>query len=504
MKVMVYFYLALSFISIISATSDYYNLLGIGSDASKQEIKKAFKQLSLTYHPDKISHLSSSQQKEYAQIFEKAAFAYDILKNEETRKIYDEEGESAIIKYKKNKDKERQADEYEEIYSRYFKESNRNTKNDEEFFKNTDVIRLTLHNYTKLLNRNKIWMVLFYNYDDKNLSDILLQWKLFADKVDGIMTVAYVSCRFDEELCKNYDIKETPKVLFFGETETAKKTFKEYDRKHHWENYFTYASELMMSLVRVLNDDNYKEYLRDYPENYKVVLFTNKSYIPAKLKALSKIYHPDLLFGVVKLERNDPELISNFGFSKKDFPKLVVLNNGWNYSGEIYDKPWKLDQIKKFLDTYRHKRIKIDSKFYEFTADLQAKENKCVKGDSSTCAIIVIRKAKLSEEDNSYLKYLADRYLNDNITIGYVLLKKFKGKDFYSAYEDVDSDADLIIYRGKTHKYAAFSYMNHKEDFSHEASNYIDLILTGTGIFRRVKKDLIFHDSIVENSHEDL
>ena len=32
---------------------DYYKLLGVKRNASKQEIKKAFKKLSLKYHPDK-------------------------------------------------------------------------------------------------------------------------------------------------------------------------------------------------------------------------------------------------------------------------------------------------------------------------------------------------------------------------------------------------------------------------------------------------------------------
>jgi preprotein translocase subunit Sec63 len=37
------------------ASKDFYKILGVPRDASQQQIKKAYRQLSLTYHPDKVS-----------------------------------------------------------------------------------------------------------------------------------------------------------------------------------------------------------------------------------------------------------------------------------------------------------------------------------------------------------------------------------------------------------------------------------------------------------------
>jgi molecular chaperone DnaJ len=43
---------------------DYYHILGVQSNASDIEIKKAYRELSFKYHPDKHVNASESQKKE--------------------------------------------------------------------------------------------------------------------------------------------------------------------------------------------------------------------------------------------------------------------------------------------------------------------------------------------------------------------------------------------------------------------------------------------------------
>ena len=56
------------------AKRDYYEILGVTKSSSEQEIKKAYRQMALKYHPDK-----NPDNKEAEDKFKEAAEAYDVL-----------------------------------------------------------------------------------------------------------------------------------------------------------------------------------------------------------------------------------------------------------------------------------------------------------------------------------------------------------------------------------------------------------------------------------------
>ena len=66
---------------------DYYKVLGVSRSASKEEISKAFKKLARKYHPDLNAGDAEAEAK-----FKEANEAYEVLKDEEKRRMYDQLG----------------------------------------------------------------------------------------------------------------------------------------------------------------------------------------------------------------------------------------------------------------------------------------------------------------------------------------------------------------------------------------------------------------------------
>ena len=66
---------------------DYYSSLGVKKGASKDEIKKAYRKLARKYHPD-VNPDDDIAAKKFKEISE----AYEVLGNEENRKLYDQLG----------------------------------------------------------------------------------------------------------------------------------------------------------------------------------------------------------------------------------------------------------------------------------------------------------------------------------------------------------------------------------------------------------------------------
>lgn len=72
-------------------STDYYTILGVNKNSSSAEIKKAYRKLAMQYHPDRNPDDKAAEEK-----FKECSEAYEVLSDDNKRKIYDTYGHEGL------------------------------------------------------------------------------------------------------------------------------------------------------------------------------------------------------------------------------------------------------------------------------------------------------------------------------------------------------------------------------------------------------------------------
>lgn len=125
-------------------SKDYYQILGVGRDASPDEIKKAYRKLAVQYHPDK-----NPDNKEAEEKFKEVNEAYETLSDEGKKRNYDTYGNtkgfSGNAGYSSH--------DMEEFY-KHFRQANRSSQNTQKGRSIEYILDLTLEEIFKGTTRN--------------------------------------------------------------------------------------------------------------------------------------------------------------------------------------------------------------------------------------------------------------------------------------------------------------------------------------------------------------
>lgn len=75
----------------MAAKRDYYEILGVDRNATKEELRKAYRKLAMQYHPDRNPNNKEAEEK-----FKEAAEAYEVLNDDEKKARYDRFGHEGV------------------------------------------------------------------------------------------------------------------------------------------------------------------------------------------------------------------------------------------------------------------------------------------------------------------------------------------------------------------------------------------------------------------------
>ena len=443
--------LILASVVLAGISESYYDILGVPRTANDDQIKKAFKKLSLKYHPDRNVNDRENAQK----VFSKIATAYDVLSDAGKRKVYDQRGEAGVSDFEQQKANEKN---YQEMYGQYWKPRKQVY---ESLYTNTDVLELEMDNISKLFRRNLIWIVNFYHPNCGHCVSYKPDYISIAQKLAGIIVLAAVNCSSDEELCEEYGIQSYPTLIYFPENTAA--VHEEFKGDRTLSGILDFTVPRMQSFVRLVHKDNFQDFIDTNSNLLKVLLFTSRKSTPPIFKILSKEFKEKCVIGEVR--STDADLTARFNVT--DFPTIMALTS-LDYP-EVYTGEGKIELIDAWLRSFAGKTFEKPL-VRELTRNLQ-KHGHCNRQDPNLC--VVLFSDSYSDITVFQLKEVARHFQRDKISFFWVNKQKYR--EFYEGFGEVKG----VVFKAKKLKFMSFDDV---EGLKETLPN----VLSGGGTFEKM------------------
>ncbi|ETN75942.1 protein disulfide-isomerase domain protein [Necator americanus] len=182
---------------LVVADEDYYKLLGIERDADDRTIRKAFKKLAIQKHPDK----NKDNPNAHAE-FVKINKAYEVLKDEETRKKYDQFGEKGLENGFNGGNNYQSWQFYNENFGIYDDDPEIVTLNRADFQR-------------QVSDTNEMWFINFYSTYCSHCHQLAPTWRKFARAMEGAVRIGAVNCAEDPALCQSQRVHAYPSLVVY-------------------------------------------------------------------------------------------------------------------------------------------------------------------------------------------------------------------------------------------------------------------------------------------------
>lgn len=467
--------------------ADYYAILGIDRKADKVEIKKAYRAKSLEFHPDKCQ---LDNEDECQAKFIEVSTAYEVLSDDEKRKIYNKHGEEGL-KEGGGDDGEQAKAMFRQFFGRepdgevrierrggqmMFREMGEPGPK-ENIYDDTSVIELNDDTFKPFIHdRTEPWVVEFYKPNEEDSTDVKADWVKFADTFGSFLKVGAVNCRMQAKICSKASIKDFPAVRWYPMEND--KPPEVYEGAVSAKELGKWASDMMPDFTAVLED---KQQLRAWLDNLKVgpaaVLFTDKSATPPMWKALSREYLNRANLGVVR--RCDKHGVFKNALQKEYDVRIpqVIHIDPLDAVGKIKEK-FSSQMNWDTLKLWFMKLVAVAKKagpaatFKEWSRS-RLEAGDCSPTDSQFCFIWL--KAGADPQAEEATRALAHKYRRDPIKMMWANVELNPGLLDAFGLEESEASDHFVAFRPKRSKFKVHEGLLRFE----ELDSFVDGTLTG-------------------------
>ncbi|XP_063869825.1 dnaJ homolog subfamily C member 10-like isoform X2 [Scylla paramamosain] len=180
----------------VALADDFYELLGVPRNADVKDIRKKFKEKALLHHPDKNKDDPEAHEK-----FVRINRAYEVLKDEDLRKVYDLHGEKGL-------DGGSSGHQY---HSWSYYRDNFGIYDDD-----PEIITLNKADFEQsVTGSSDIWFINFYHPMCSHCHTLAPVWRKVARELEGVVRIGAVNCDDDYHLCSSQGIRSYPTLVSY-------------------------------------------------------------------------------------------------------------------------------------------------------------------------------------------------------------------------------------------------------------------------------------------------
>ncbi|KAF2353298.1 Thioredoxin domain [Trinorchestia longiramus] len=183
-------------IFVVIAEEDFYSLLNVDKSATTQDIRKAFKKTALKMHPDKNLEDPDADSK-----FIRINRAYEVLKDEELRKKYDQFGEEGLENSQSGRG----------YHSWTYYRDNFGIYDDD-----PEIITLSKTDFDASVSGSDTpWFINFYHPMCSHCHTLAPDWRWLSIELQGVVRIGAVNCDDEYVLCSQQGIRGYPSLIAY-------------------------------------------------------------------------------------------------------------------------------------------------------------------------------------------------------------------------------------------------------------------------------------------------